>query len=112
MKTNLMRAALHKSVQCMLLQRLSCDNPLIGDRSLSDSFDLIRAINNFRITHSLQAINISRSLMSTACAHLRDIVSSEASINNDCGLHSWSSCCYPSDHSNVLFHDPSPFDRN
>jgi len=68
--------------------------------SLSDSFDLIRAINNFRITHSLQAINISRSLMSTACAHLRDIVSSEASINNDCGLHSWSSCCYPSDHSN------------
>lgn len=94
----------NKSVQCMpgLNQAVCARNQSWAFRSLSDSFDLIRAINNFRITHSLSAINISRSLMSTACAHMRDITASEESINNDCGLHSWSSCCYPSDHSNVI----------
>jgi hypothetical protein len=68
--------------------------------SLSNSFDLIRGINNYRITHGLAAINISRSLMATGCAHSRDVAHSKKAISNECGLHSWSSCCYPIDHSN------------
>lgn len=68
---------------------------------LSKSFELIRAVNNYRLTHGLQAINISRSMMSTGCAHLRDIASKPALLKEpSCGIHSWSSCCYPADHSN------------
>lgn len=65
---------------------------------------MIRGINNYRISHGLPSINISRSLMSTACAHMRDVTASKKAINLQCGLHSWASCCYPGDHSNVSAH--------
>ncbi|CEP00767.1 unnamed protein product (mitochondrion) [Plasmodiophora brassicae] len=68
--------------------------------ALSDSYAMIRGINNYRISHGLPSINISRSLMSTACAHMRDVTASKKAINLQCGLHSWASCCYPGDHSN------------
>ncbi|MDP8223680.1 MAG: CAP domain-containing protein [Candidatus Lernaella stagnicola] len=67
---------------------------------------LVDLVNDYRADHGLPRIPKSPALMTTAKAHVRDLVDHDP-VHGDCNLHSWSEkgdwtkCCYTDDHANA-----------
>lgn len=54
----------------------------------------------YRTEHGLTNIRLSASLTFVAQSHVKDLVINKPDLLN-CNAHSWSSCCYTSDHANA-----------
>jgi uncharacterized protein YkwD len=79
---------------------------------------LIKIINDYRLTRGLPIIPISPSLMKVADAHAKDL--EKSSPAGACNMHSWSSsgdwssCCYTPDHakSQCMWNKPREITAN